>query len=128
MMKVAVAIITDENNRILVTQRAMNVPQGGFWEFPGGKLEPQETPEQAMQREIQEELGIEVKEYSYLGHIEHQYPDKLVQLIVFHVSQFTGVPVCLAGQLGLQWLARKEFDPEQFPKANCAIFELLNLV
>lgn len=126
-IKVAVAIIIDNQQRILVTQRPLDVPQGGCWEFPGGKLEANETPEQALIREIKEEVGIEVKQCTLLGEIEHQYPDKLVQLIVFHVSEFLGTASRLEGQLDLKWVSRDLLNTDHFPDANKAIFNLLKL-
>lgn len=127
-MKVAVALITDSEQRFLIAQRPLHVPQGGLWEFPGGKLEPNESAEQALIREIREEIGLEVKKCQFLGEITHQYPDKQVQLIVFHVTEFTGVAACLEGQLALKWVDRELFNPNDFPEANCAIFKLISLL
>lgn len=127
-MRVAVAIITDEQGRVLVTQRPLHVAQGGFWEFPGGKLEPHESAEQALCREIKEELDIDVQEFRYLGDIQHQYPKQLVHLLVFHVVQFQGQPSCREGQLGMKWIAKEQLNEHEFPEANCAIFRLLELL
>ena len=127
-MKVAVAIITDKEQRFLIAQRPLHVPQGGFWEFPGGKLEPNESAEQALVREIREELGLEVKQCQFLGEIKHQYPDKQVQLIVFHVTEFSGTASCLEGQLAIKWIDKELLNPNDFPEANCAIFKLIPLL
>ncbi len=124
-IKVAVAIITDGEQRILITQRPLDVPQGGCWEFPGGKLEINESAEHALIREVKEELGIDVKKYQLLGEIEHQYTDKRVCLIIFHVSEFSGIASCLEGQLGLKWINKELLNPNDFPEANRAIFKLL---
>lgn len=125
-MKVAVAIITDEQQRILITQRPYHVPHGGCWEFPGGKLENNESMETALIREIKEEVNLDVQNYQYLGDIVHQYTDKIVQLIVFHVSQFTGIPSCNEGQLNLKWSDINELNPDDFPEANLGIFNLIH--
>lgn len=127
-LKVAVAIITDEEQRVLIAQRPLHVPQGGLWEFPGGKLEPNETAEHALIREIREEIGLEVKKCHLLGEIEHQYPDKLVQLMVFHVTEYSGEAACLEGQLDIKWMDKELLNANQFPEANCAIFELISLL
>lgn len=124
-MKVAVALITDAQQRILITQRPFHVPHGGCWEFPGGKLENNELPEQALIREIREEVGIEIHEFVLLGQINHQYPDKSVQLIIFHVTRFTGIPSCLEGQLSMQWIQKNKLNPDDFPEANRGIFDLM---
>ena len=123
-MKVAVAIITDEQQRILVTQRPLEASHGGLWEFPGGKLEAGELAEQALVREIREEVGLEVLNYRYLGEIRHQYGDKLIQLIVFHVTQFEGTAHCREEQLGMRWVNKEDLDPNEFPEANHLIFKL----
>lgn len=124
-VKVAVAIITDEEQRILITQRPFHVPHGGCWEFPGGKVEQNETVESALIREIKEEVGIDVLQYQFLGVIEHQYSDKTVQLIIFHVSQFSGKPSCLEGQLNIKWVEKKLLNADDFPEANHKIFDLI---
>jgi 8-oxo-dGTP diphosphatase len=127
-VKVAVAIITDAQHRVLITQRPLNVPHGGCWEFPGGKLEDNEPAELALIREIREEVGLEILKCEYLGQINHQYPDKSVQLIVFHVSEFVGIPSCLEGQLDLRWVDKDNLKPEEFPEANRNIFNLIPIL
>lgn len=127
-MKVAVALITDKAHRILITKRPLHVPQGGLWEFPGGKIEANESAEQALIREIREEVGLEIRELRFLGEINHQYPDKKVELLVFHVSQFSGVASCLEGQLDLKWIEIGQLNIKEFPEANGAIFKLLSLL
>jgi len=124
-VKVVVAVITDEQQRILITQRPLHAPHGGYWEFPGGKLEVGESAEHALIREIKEEVGLDVHQYKLLGHINHDYADKSVQLIVFHVTSFTGTPSRLEGQLDMQWIARERINPELFPEANRKIFDLM---
>lgn len=129
-MKVAVAVIVDAQQRILVTQRPMHAPHGGYWEFPGGKLEDDEPAEQALIREIKEEVGLDIHHYQRLGQINHQYSDRHVELIIFLVTHFDGTATALEGQLGLKWLAKNELNHEQFPGANREIFALIpdNLV
>lgn len=124
-MKVAVAIITDEQHNILITQRPFHVPHGGCWEFPGGKLETNELAEHALIREIKEEVGIEIHQYQFLGEINHQYPDKSVQLIIFQVTQFSGKPSCLEGQLNMKWIKKDNLNSDDFPEANRGIFDLI---
>lgn len=124
-MKVAVAIIIDDQNRILITQRPLHVPHGGFWEFPGGKLEIGERAEDALIRETREEIGIEILDYHSLGVVKHQYSDKCVELIVFLVKASIGEPSCKEGQLGMKWIAKANLNPEDFPEANHAVFDLI---
>ena len=126
-MKVAVAIITN-GSKILITQRPLHVPHGGYWEFPGGKLESGELPEEALVREIREEIGIEVLQYNHLGEIQYDYHDKSVQLIVFHVTQFSGIPSCREGQLNMKWITHQHLRAEHFPEANRGIFDLIPVI
>lgn len=124
-MKVAVALITDTQNRVLITQRPHHTSHGGFWEFPGGKLEINETAENALIREIREELGIEVLQYERIGEINHQYPKHYVQLIIFRVTQYSGLPSCLEGQLNMRWVEKDQINHEEFPEANRSIVDLM---
>lgn len=130
-MKVAVGIVTDAEDRVLITQRSLATSHGGYWEFPGGKLEESETAQQALIREFNEELGIAVTVSRLLGELQHQYqgPNNntygyLVHLIVFHISQWQGVPQCLQGQLDLQWVKQEQLAEYRFPEANKEIIEL----
>lgn len=125
-LNVAVAVIVDEQQRILIAQRPMHQSHGGCWEFPGGKLEPNESSESALVREVKEEIGLEVHEYQFLGEINHQYSDKTVRLIVFLVTQFSGKPLCLEGQLAIKWTKRQELHLQNFPAANCEIITMVN--
>lgn len=124
-MKVVVAVITDAENRVLITQRPHHVSHGGCWEFPGGKLESNESPEEALSRELKEELGIEVQSYQDLGVVNHVYPEHSVELLIFKVTHFMGMPQCLEGQQGIKWVARDLLNPEDFPEANREIFGLI---
>ncbi len=124
-LEVAVAVILDEQNRVLITQRPFHVPHGGCWEFPGGKIKPKETAEVALIREIKEEIGVEILQHQFLGEIHHQYSDKFVKLVVFKVIQFIGIPTCRENQLNIQWKSLLELNPGVFPEANKGIFELL---
>ena len=122
----AVAVIFDEEQRLLITRRPWDKPYGGYWEFPGGKLEENEDPKTALARELQEEVGLEVIASQNLGDVLHDYADKQVHLIVFAVHQFIGVPVCLESQLDLRWVKHNELVDYQFPEANLEIIKLVN--
>jgi 8-oxo-dGTP diphosphatase len=124
-VKVAVAVLVDNQQRILITQRPLHASHGGFWEFPGGKLEPGERAEEALVREVKEEVGIEVHEYHYLGDVHHTYPDKSVQLIVFLVIDFSGKPMCKEGQLGMKWIRYSDLNVNDFPEANHAVLKMI---
>ncbi len=121
---VAVGVILNSNQQVLIARRPMGSHQGGLWEFPGGKVETGESLEQALFRELKEELAIEVSESSALVTIEHDYGDKLVLLDVCMVRAFTGDAVGVEGQ-DLRWVGLDQLSEYQFPAANKPIVELL---
>ncbi|MGJ0430257.1 Nudix family hydrolase [Methylobacter sp.] len=116
-LQVAVGVVKNAAGQILISLRDRSLHQGGLWEFPGGKIEPLETAEQALSRELKEELDIAVENASPLITIEHQYPDLAVQLHVFLVEQFSGHARGCEGQL-FKWVAPDELDQHEFPAAN----------
>ncbi|QRN03883.1 8-oxo-dGTP diphosphatase MutT [Legionella sp. MW5194] len=124
-MKVAVAVIVDKNQRILITRRPAHASHGGMWEFPGGKLEEGEAAEQALCREIDEEVGIQINKSTCLGEINHQYPHRTVTLVVFLVDEFTGLATCREKQMGLCWVPFEQLSDYSFPEANYKIVQLL---
>ena len=95
---VVAGVIRDEGGRILVARRHDDSHQGGLWEFPGGKVEPGESLQVALARELREELGIEVGNTSPLLAVQHDYGDKRVLLDVHVIREFTGDPHGLEGQ------------------------------
>jgi 8-oxo-dGTP diphosphatase len=122
VLHVAAAVVRDGNGRILITQRAKHAHQGGLWEFPGGKLEAGETPQQALVRELREEVGIEVKTAQPLIKVRHDYGDRRVLLDVWTVGEFDGEAWRCEGQ-ALQWIAPQQLSDFAFPAANLPIIK-----
>lgn len=120
-MKVAVAIIYDQLNRILITQRAAHLPSGGLWEFPGGKLEANETPEAALIREIKEEVNLDVLRYDFIKQIDAQRSDGMLSLYVFLVHEFQGHATRLESQADLLWAEPTTLQNYSFPPTNAPI-------
>ena len=120
---VAVALII-KNQQVLISLRPSHVHQGGLWEFPGGKLEKGETAEQALSREIKEELAIDIVSAKPFMSIQHDYIDKSVLLDVLLVDDFTGVPQGAEGQ-AIKWQAINDLNTDDFPQANRAIVHRL---
>lgn len=121
---VAVAVISNSNGDILISKRPGHVHQGGLWEFPGGKLEPGESLESALKRELLEELGIELNTCQPLVEIQHDYPDKSVLLDVWSVSDFSGVPYGREQQ-PIRWVAPEALGQYDFPEANQPIIQAI---
>ncbi len=122
-VEVAVGVIV-RNQEIFITKRADDLHQGGKWEFPGGKKEQNESMQQALSRELQEEVGIQVLEQRPLMVIEHDYGDKQVVLDVRVVDAFKGEPRGMEGQQG-KWVRLQDLNDYTFPSANVAIIEKL---
>jgi len=123
---VAAAAVCDARGRVLIARRPASVHQGGLWEFPGGKLEQGESARQALERELQEELGIRVGSARRLIRVRHDYPDKAVLLDVWRVENFAGVPAGREGQ-PLEWVSHDDLAGYSFPAANIPIIKALNL-
>ena len=119
---VAVGVILDSEQRILITRRASDAHQGGLWEFPGGKLEPGESLQQALARELGEELGIEIGRTSELLQVNHDYGDKQVLLDVHVVWEHSGEARGLEAQ-PLCWVPAAQLPDYTFPAANVPIVE-----
>lgn len=117
---VAAAVIRGADGRILIAKRAEEQHQGGLWEFPGGKVEADETVPQALARELEEELGIRPSAARPLIQVRHDYPDKQVLLDVWEVSAFSGEPHGAEGQ-PLAWVSPRQLDDYAFPAANAPI-------
>jgi 8-oxo-dGTP diphosphatase len=99
---VAAGILLDSENRYLLSQRPEGKPYAGYWEVPGGKVEKGETVFQALQRELQEELGIDVQSSEELTVLEHDYPHAYVRLYVSIIRDWKGAPIGREGQ-ALSW-------------------------
>lgn len=124
VLRVVVGVIVDPNGQILIAKRSKDAHQGGLWEFPGGKIEPNETATEALIRELEEEIGIQPIDYRSWMTINHQYSDKSVSLDIWRVDKFKGT-VC--GQEGqpICWVGPDQLDQYTFPEANQPIINKL---
>ncbi len=116
---VAVGVIL-KAKQFFLTKRLEHTHQGGKWEFPGGKVEQGETVHEALHRELQEEIAIDVLAMQPLIDISHDYGDKQVRLEVFLVDQFIGEPKAQEGQQE-GWFSKQQLSSVDFPDANIAI-------
>jgi 8-oxo-dGTP diphosphatase len=123
---VVVGVIINNQNEVLISLRHPNKDEGGFWEFPGGKREPNEAIESALKREFREELNINVLVSSPLMLIKHAYANKKVLLDVWMIIDFEGKPEGAEGQL-IEWRPLKLLKYEDFPNANEKIITALQM-
>lgn len=117
---VAVAVIVNTRGEILLTRRPDHVHQGGLWEFPGGKVETDESVRAALDRELHEELGITAAQAHPLIRVHHAYADKTVLLDVWRVAKIHGTAHGREGQ-PVRWVAPHELRSYSFPEANLPI-------
>lgn len=122
MINVVAAIIMNEEDKILITQRNLKKAQGGLWEFPGGKIEPNETREDAIVREIKEELTIDIKVDKYIGEKVFNYPDKDINLIALKCEKISG-NVQLTEHEDIKWVKKSELENFKVAPADEFIVE-----
>ncbi|PCH66032.1 MAG: hypothetical protein COC04_00400 [Gammaproteobacteria bacterium] len=122
---VAVAVIVNDKKEVLLALRAMDQHQGGLWEFPGGKVEQGESVNEALIREIREELNVFITAAEPLTSVSHDYGDKSVLLDVWSVSDFQGTPQGHEGQK-IRWCAIADLRCEDFPAANASIISAIH--
>ena len=123
-VEVVAAAITDPRGRILLARRTAGRDLAGLWEFPGGKREPGETPEQALIRELDEELGIQVQVGSPLIAVPQAYPHRRMRLDVRRVSAWKGIPKGHEGQ-ALAWVPPHRLASYAMPPADIPVVAAL---
>ncbi|MGD0635327.1 MAG: 8-oxo-dGTP diphosphatase MutT [Beijerinckiaceae bacterium] len=125
LLVVAVALV-DTDGRVLVAQRPEGKALAGLWEFPGGKVEPGERPEQALIRELDEELGITVEDacLAPLTFASHAYPDMHLLMPLYICRRWTGFVHSREGQ-ALRWLRAKELRDIPMPPADAPLIPAL---
>ena len=123
MTEVVAALIWD-GDRFLACQRPAHKARALLWEFVGGKVEPDETKEEALIRECQEELGITVAVEDVFMEVTHEYPDLTVHLTLFNTRIAEGVPQKLEHN-DIRWMTVEEIDDFAFCPADVEILERL---
>ena len=126
IVHVAVAVIMNDAAEVCISLRHKNSHQGGLWEFPGGKIEQHETVERALQREIREELDIEIEASRPLITVRHNYQDKSVCLHVVMVQSYRGEVSGAEGQQ-VEWVPVDRLTSYEFPAANYPIIRAVQL-
>jgi len=126
IIHVVVAVIRNDAGQVLLSLRPEHVHQGGLWEFPGGKLEDNESVEQGLARELQEELGIETGRVSPLIRIRHDYEDRAVLLDVWEVQEYRNTPYGKENQR-LDWVDIDDLSVNNMPAADLPIIHAIRL-
>lgn len=125
-MHVMAGVLLDPAGRVLLAQRPPGKHLAGAWEFPGGKREPGESPEAALQRELFEELGIRVDPGCPLIRIPWRYGERELLLDAWRLSRWHGTPRSMEGQ-ALRWCAPDQADPALLAPADRPILQALRL-
>lgn len=123
MTEVVAALIREEG-RLLICQRPEGKARELLWEFPGGKVDPGETGQEALRRECEEELGIRIQVGEMYCQVEHRYPDLQVRLTIYHARVTGGRPQRLE-HADIRWVTPRELDGYDFCPADREIIRLL---
>lgn len=121
-MTEVVAALIREKNRFLICRRPENKSRALLWEFVGGKVEPGETPEQALVRECREELGMTVSVGDVYIQVVHEYPDITIRLTLFHTHIESGHPQMIEHS-AMAWITPSEIPQYKFCPADTGILE-----
>jgi 8-oxo-dGTP diphosphatase len=123
---VAAVALVDADGRVLLARRPDGKAMAGLWEFPGGKVDPGETPEAALIRELGEELGIDVAEscLAPFTFASHSYPDFHLLMPLYVCRKWSGIPVAREGQL-LTWVRPARLADYPMPPADKPLIAML---
>lgn len=123
---VVAALLPDSQGRLLLAQRPPGKPLSGLWEFPGGKIEPAESPEKALRRELNEELGIEISEEDLkpFSFVSHDLGERHLIMLLYVCRRWRNVPSGKEGQ-DLAWVAVAELESYAMPEPDRPLLPLL---
>ena len=119
-----VAAVVEQDGSYLITRRLEGTHLAGLWEFPGGKILPGEKPENALKRELMEELGVGATVGERIETVDWSYPERSVRLLFFRCV-LEGEPKPLEGQ-AMRWATPAELGTYRFPDADAALIERLS--
>lgn len=124
LVEVALGVLINPSSELLLSRRPDHGFMPGYWEFPGGKLEPDEAPMDALVRELGEELGITFQLPEFIDVFFHEYPDRHVKLHVWKIKDFSPTPHGREGQL-IRWLSLKDLQDLPLLEGSYAILPSL---
>ena len=123
MIRVTAAII-EKNGKILIAKRRKDDPLKGKWEFPGGKIEPNETPEECLRRELNEELGVDTRIGEFIYSNKHEYSHISIELLAYKVYHISG-EFKANDHEELKWVTPSDISLYDFPEADAPIVQKL---
>jgi 8-oxo-dGTP diphosphatase len=126
-LRVVAAALFDAQRRVLLAERPAGKHMAGWWEFPGGKVGAGEGDAEALVRELREELGIDSRPEAELMTLTHEYPDRVVELVLWRTTVISGLPQGLDGQQ-LKWVAPEALSGEKLLEADRPFIAALQLV
>ncbi|SDI42561.1 8-oxo-dGTPase [Ferrimonas sediminum] len=124
IQKIVIGLVANDRNQYLISLRQGKQHLAGKWEFPGGKLEAGETPLQGLNRELQEEVGLEVDDAELMERKVFAFSDRTLELHFFRVIRVRGQAVAREGQ-PLRWASVAELKQLPFPDANQSVIDRL---
>jgi 8-oxo-dGTP diphosphatase len=123
MINVAAAIIENEQGQILIARRRKGKSQEGMWEFPGGKIEGNETVDECLCRELREEMNIEIEPYAYFGENDHWYGETHIRLIAY-LARFVSGDIKLMDHDEYYWIEHEQLKDYIFAPADIKFVEM----
>ncbi|MBD0401583.1 8-oxo-dGTP diphosphatase MutT [Flammeovirga sp. EKP202] len=121
-IQVVAAIMINDQQEILITQRPLHKSQGGLWEFPGGKIEKGESKEMALVREIKEELNVTIKIEDFVHSCEHDYGSVVIELFAYFSKIMTGT-IHLHEHIDMKWVSLDTLERYDLAPADIPIAE-----
>lgn len=126
MINVTAAIIKDEHNRILIARRRPGKSLAGFWEFPGGKIEEGETPEESLARELKEEMNLVVRVGAFVGENLHHYEGFSIRLMAYLTEIMAG-EMQLTDHDQVDWVTVEEMERYSLAPADVPLVSMLRI-
>jgi 8-oxo-dGTP diphosphatase len=126
-LRVVAAALFDAANRVLIAERPAGKHMAGWWEFPGGKVADGESDHEALVRELREELGVEARPIAAIMTLTHDYPDRIVDLVLWRATVEQGEPRGLDGQQ-LKWVDCESLGEERLLPADRPFIAALQLI
>lgn len=122
-VEVVGAVLVNENDEILCALRSQTMSLPGLWEFPGGKIEAGESPENALKREIKEELGVEITVGEQIADVTHEYSTVIVRLLTYYAKIIDSSQPLAAEHEKLEWLGRHKLGELEWAPADIPTVE-----